>query len=71
MNIEPDTTRFEDAHSHPEDRAQQYGIDISLIEANLLRTPLERLLQHDRALASMQALRKATKAYYDQPGRDS
>jgi hypothetical protein len=40
-------------------RAEQYGFDMSLIEANLRRTPWERIRQHDRALATALALKQA------------
>jgi hypothetical protein len=39
--------------------AQAYGCDMSLIECNLRRTPLERLREHDRALETILNLRKA------------
>ncbi len=40
-------------------RAEQYGFDMSLIEANLRRTPWERIRQHNRALATALALKQA------------
>jgi len=40
-------------------RAEQYGIDMSLIEANLRLTPWERIRQHNRALGTARALRQA------------
>ncbi len=39
--------------------AEQYGIDMSLIEANLKLTPYERMLQHDRSLNLALQLRQA------------
>ena len=39
--------------------AEAYGCDMSLIEDNLRRTPLERLRQHDRALEMILQLRNA------------
>ena len=43
------------------EKADTYGIDISLIRANLRLTPAERLRRHDRTLTTMQKLRKAMK----------
>ena len=40
-------------------QAEQYGIDMSLIEANLKLTPYERMLQHDRSLNLALQLRQA------------
>jgi hypothetical protein len=39
--------------------ATAYGIDISLIRANLQLSPIERLRRHDRALNTMKKLRVA------------
>ena len=39
--------------------AEEYGFDMSLIEANLRRTPAERLVEHDRALTLAQELQAA------------
>jgi hypothetical protein len=39
--------------------AEAHGFDMSLVEANLRRTPRERLLAHDRALRTAQRLRVA------------
>jgi hypothetical protein len=39
--------------------AEAYGCDMSLIEDNLSRTPLERLRAHDRALETILQLRNA------------
>lgn len=38
--------------------AEAYGFDMSLIEANLRRTPAERVRMHARALALALALRE-------------
>ena len=38
-------------------QAKNQGIDVSLLAANLRKTPAERLRQHARALATVQALR--------------
>jgi hypothetical protein len=38
---------------------QAEGYDISLLEANLRKTPLERIRAHDRALRTALALRQA------------
>lgn len=42
--------------------AHAAGIDMSLIEENLKRTPVERLLANDRALALVRALEQAKPA---------
>jgi hypothetical protein len=42
--------------------AERYGFDMSLIEANLRKTPLERIRAHDRALSLAMTLRKAMTA---------
>jgi hypothetical protein len=41
------------------DEAQQYGIDMSGLLANLDKTVLERIRNHDRALTLARALRRA------------
>ena len=41
--------------------AKAYGFDMSLIEANLRRTPAERIRLHARALALAVALRQQIK----------
>lgn len=41
------------------EKAENYGIDISLIRANLRLTPTERLRRHNQSLATVQKLRKA------------
>jgi len=41
------------------DEAQQYGIDMSGLLANLNKTVLERMRNHDRALMMVLALRQA------------
>ncbi len=41
------------------EEAEAYGIDISLIRANLRLTPLERLRRHDQSLATIKKLRCA------------
>lgn len=38
--------------------AESYGCDMSLIEANLRKTPAERIRAHSRALATAFALRE-------------
>lgn len=40
--------------------AVRMGVDMTLIECNLEMTPWERLLQNDRALALVHALRQAS-----------
>ena len=39
--------------------AAEYGFDMSLIEENLKRSPWERLLANDRALALIRAIQQA------------
>ena len=41
--------------------AEAYGMDMSLIEANLRRTPAERIRLHARALALALSLRQQMK----------
>ena len=41
--------------------AEAYGFDMSLIEANLRRTPAERMRMHARTLALALALRQQMK----------
>ncbi|MFC1760692.1 hypothetical protein ACFL6U_01265 [Planctomycetota bacterium] len=41
--------------------ARDYGIDVSLLEANLQLSPLERIRAHSRALNTALMLRKAMK----------
>lgn len=40
-------------------RAEAYGIDVSLLEENLRLTPEERIVRHDQALELVSALREA------------
>ena len=47
------------------ERARQYGIDLSLLEINLTKTPLERIRQHQRALNAALALREAMEKRHD------
>lgn len=44
-------------------RAAEYGIDLSLLDAALARTPTERLEAHERALELMLELRKAGESH--------
>jgi len=41
------------------EKAEEYGIDVSLIRANLRLTPTERLRRHDQTLTRIQKLQKA------------
>jgi hypothetical protein len=43
----------------PWQEAERYGFDMSVVEANLRKTPLERIRAHDRALSLALALRQA------------
>jgi hypothetical protein len=45
----------------PWQEAERYGFDMSVVEANLRKTPLERIRAHDRALSLALALRQAMK----------
>ena len=38
------------------EKAEAYGIDVSLIRANLRLTPTQRLLQHGRSLNTVKKL---------------
>lgn len=50
MAPEPDTTDPTPAISDAWETARAQGIDMSLIELNLEKTPWERLLEHDDAI---------------------
>jgi hypothetical protein len=39
-------------------RSREFGVDLSLLAENLTRTPTERLLHHQSALASILLLQK-------------
>lgn len=41
------------------ERAEAYGIDVSLLEENLRLSPAERLRQNDRSLNEAEVLREA------------
>jgi len=43
--------------------AEAYGFDMSIVEANLRRTPLERIRVHNRALRTAHLLREAMERY--------
>lgn len=47
------------------ERAEAYGIDLSLIDDNLWRTPAERLRQNDAVLNEAEALRAACLAAHE------
>jgi len=46
------------------ERAEAYGIDLSLVEANLALPPIERLRQNDRLLNEIEALEEAMRRDY-------
>ncbi len=46
-------------HNTVHEKAEAYGIDVSLILANLRLTPTERLRRHAQSLATMKKLRGA------------
>lgn len=39
--------------------AEDYGFDMSIIESNLRRTPLQRIRAHDAALQAIRQLRES------------
>lgn len=41
------------------EKAEAYGIDVSLIRANLRLTPAQRLRRHDQTLTTLKKLRAA------------
>lgn len=47
-------------------RAELFGIDLSLLDENLRLTPLERIRQNDRLLNEAEALRAALAASNEQ-----
>lgn len=50
------------------DMLRAEGEDLSLLESNLQKTPLERIRAHDRALAAALSLRKALQQAYARTG---
>ena len=54
--------------NHDEDpswrAAREYGCDMSIIDANLRKTPEERIIAHEMALDLARALREAGRRYY-------
>ncbi|MDR1190259.1 MAG: hypothetical protein LBK60_01165 [Verrucomicrobiales bacterium] len=48
-----------------EQRAEAFGIDLSLLEENLRLTPLERIRQHDRMANELDFLRAAFLAKHE------
>lgn len=57
-------SRFHKQLSPAEQRAEEYGIDLSLLEDNLRLSPLERLQRHDAALRFAMKLEQAMKEQY-------
>ena len=57
-----------ESHTSQDDTARRIaeaeGIDLSLIEDALLKTPEERLRDNSRTLATVDALRKALEAHH-------
>ena len=49
------------------EEAEAEGMDMSLVEDNLRKSPLERIREHDRALRLAFKLRKAMQERYVQP----
>jgi len=63
----PNTPAGQNPLEGPEWRAAMaMGIDMSLVELNLQKTPWERMLAHDEALEFAQELRKAGARLYEQ-----
>jgi len=52
---------FSNIPTDPLERAVWYGVDLTLLQENLRRTPTERLENHRRALEAVEALRKANR----------
>jgi hypothetical protein len=50
------------------EQAEAAGIDMSLLEANLRKSPIERIRAHDRALAAAISLREALRNQQDHAG---
>jgi hypothetical protein len=48
------------------EKAEAEGMDMSLVEDNLRKTPLERVREHDRALRLALKLRKAMRERNEQ-----
>ncbi len=63
--MEPTKTSQIDTSLTARQRAEQYGIDVSLIDINLQKTPYERICQHDRALNLALQLRQAMENRHD------
>jgi hypothetical protein len=49
------------------EEAEAEGMDMSLVEDNLRKSPLERIREHDRALRLALKLRKAMQERDEQP----
>ena len=49
------------------EEAEAEGMDMSLVEDNLRKTPLERIREHDRALRLALKLRKAMQERNERP----
>lgn len=47
------------------EQAREYGIDMSILIANLKKTPAERLQQHHRALETVLLLRDGMKKHHE------
>ena len=60
--MKPHTSKPACAPASAWEAAKAHGIDVSLLLANLHRTPEERIRDHDRALTLALAFRKAGEA---------
>jgi hypothetical protein len=53
--------RFDRSEKDDVKAAREWGIDVSLLEANLQRSPTERLVLHQQSLATAERLQEAVK----------
>ena len=57
--MDRENTKYEGLEGPAWRVARAYGIDMSQLEDNLRKTPIERIRAHDRALNGAQMLRRA------------
>ncbi|NQV32203.1 MAG: hypothetical protein HQ515_05885 [Phycisphaeraceae bacterium] len=65
LGMESKKTSQTDTPLTARQRAEQYGIDVSLIDINLQKTPYERLQNHNQALKLALLLREAMEHPHD------
>jgi hypothetical protein len=63
--MEPKKTSQSETPLTARQQAEQYGIDVSLIDVNLQKTPYERLQNHNQALKLAITLREAMEHKHD------